>query len=243
MCDRETVYCIFIGDESSEEIIPSDSDSEQSVSSLPRRVTRSQSTINTPELAKPPAPKQTPKRHRVPLDTSSCLLKKHNTRSASRYGIETRSNKNRNNKIVIREPVSHKKINTNKLKSNLKLRKINLSTKKIETAIQISKKLRSRNQENKVSEKPILLENKDTEFNPKELTTDMNTPKLDTFVESGSENMSDSKGNMSLDTNSSSRMLDVKISLVPCSPRTPKKHTNNKNNKQVCCLFTIVEPR
>ena len=140
-----------------------------------------------------------------------------------------------------RRPISHKKVNTNKLKADLNIRKINLNLKKSETPIVISKQLTSHKKEQTDPVAPVLVENSEVleDINIPELTIEDTKP-----LETESENPDDSKGNVSLETNSSQKLFDLKIALVPCSPRTPKKHTNNNNNNtQVYChssTYTIV---
>ena len=55
----------------------------------------------------------------------------------------------------------------------------------------------------------------------KEEKIEENSSILDENLKIGSDQ--DLENISSLDTNSSSRMLDCKINIVPCSPRTPKK--------------------
>ena len=246
MVPQMRFYCLFIGNGTSEEANSSDSESEQSDLPVSRRITRSQAIQNKPQTKKPEKPP--PKKNKIIFETQSSTFRKYNTRSSSKYRIETRSSRNRNKFRIDKKPILNRKVNTNKIKSDLKLLKMNLSTKKIETPIIIPKKQKIKNEKNKNIETPVILEedkfdNKEKEETiNEEVTKEISTPEQ-TKNDNTNENTiptepelddtTDIKG-----TDSNSKMFDVKIALVPCSPRTPKKQANDT---QVSSILSDIQ--
>ena len=143
------------------------------------------------------------------------LPPKYNTRSSSKYSIKTRSSR------------SKKKFDS-LLKTKLFSKQTDLKCKK-KTLRQSESKGKIEKCVNKNTEsKQMVLSDKVNKNISKEKENEKDkTEEIGTEIET--------KVNTSLDTNSNSRMLDVKITLVPISPRTTKGTTTP--SKQVCLYF------
>ena len=153
---------------------------------------------------------------RKPVLKPRILSVKYNTRSSSRYSIRTRSSRTEKRFDLL--------FKTKRLfskQTDLKSKKKTLKQTELKGKIE---KFVNKNKQNK----QMVLSNKVNKNISKEKETENESDKKE-----GIE--TESKVNTSLDTNSSSRMLDVKIALVPISPRTPKGTTTT--NKLVCYLF------
>ena len=144
---------------------------------------------------------------------------RHYTRSSSRYSIKTRSSRIEKSFDTLFKP---KRLFSKQ--TDFKYKKTTL--KQIQSKVKIEKCV-NKNTENK----QMVLSDKVNKNIPREKENErVKKEEIETETET--------KVNTSLDTNSTSRMLDVKIALVPISPRTPKgTTTTTTTTTTLVCLY------